>query len=277
MISDKAGTSLTGRMPLSVLLLVGLIACRNEDRMLTVGCGGQPSANIAIEMSNLGTPGSNVGLLDIPHFVPGTILQLTPTASNSGRGIGTAVYVLRTSDEDFLPPRPEAWFNKVVSAHFDLEMDEDVRHVLQPPNVESQNTILSNTEVWMRSMQRMSLREPLQLINSDKVAVGIIRGATGTNRFALVSEVSYGKQAFLYYPTPPALANNLIEVSKFYLHIKYACPALTALGSASQSATLLPVVFIQIPVKYDPLSGMVTIDASPIDLFSFDFMPASMR
>jgi hypothetical protein len=267
---------LKGAISLSLLVPLGLISCGNEDRMVTVDCG-PPSANVAIEMGNLGTSGLSFGLLNTPHFVPGTVIQLTPPVSQKGRGSGMAVYVLETSDEDFLPPRPEAWFNKVVGAQFDVEMDEDVRFALQPLNVDWQKTIIASTEILIRNARRSSLREPLRLINSDAAAVETVRRGKGTSRFALVSEVSYGNRPFLYYSMPPALAYNLIEVSRFYLHIKYACSALAELGSTSQSAAMsIPIVFIQIPVKYDPLSRMVTIDTNPIDFMSFDLVPTSM-
>ena len=260
----------------ALLFPLVLTACSSEDRILSVGCETPPKGNIAIEMGNLGTTGSSLGLLDTPKFKPGMILQLTAASSEYDRGRGTVVYTLRTSDADFLSPRPEAWFSKVVSANFNIETDDDVLRTLKTLNVDPQKLILANTGAWISNAQRISLREPLRLINFDHIAVTLIHNEVGTtNRYTLVSAVSYGQMG-LYYPTPPALANNLIEMSKFYLHIKYTCSIPEPSTSTQSGVMSAPIIFIQIPIKYDPLSGTVITDNTPIDLTSVDFLQESM-
>jgi hypothetical protein len=250
--------------------LIIMTGCCKEDRLLTVRCEAPSGENIAVEMGHLDATEEGIGLLDTKNFAPGTILKLTPGISQDTRGLVTAEYVLNTLNADFLPSRLEPWFHKLLNAHLVVDMDEDVRHALKPLNVDWQRKILDNTRVYTADAKRSSLKDPIRLINSDRLAVDAVRQGSDTSRFTLVSEVTYGIDGGLYYPTPPAFANNIIDISRFYLHINYTCPALEPTASV-QSTTKTVSVFIQIPIKYDPSVDAVVIDASPIDLMSYDF------
>jgi hypothetical protein len=270
-IQYRIATPRAGSMILPLLL--GLTGCTEQDRMLTVRCEASPSTYIAIQAGNLGTRSDSLGLLGEPSFKPGTILQLTLPASKRGRGHGNAIYIVRTSEADFLPPRRETWFSKVLSAKFDVEMDDDVRRALQPLNLDWQNILIANTEAWISNAQRVSLRKPLELLNSDSSAVSAIRSGSGDSRFAFVSEASYGATPLLYYPAPPALASNLIVMPNFYLHVNYICLSPEAPAASQPTVAPAPILFIQIPIKYDPIKRIVTKDDTPLDVLNFDFLP----
>jgi hypothetical protein len=267
--SLKRGVWLT-----AILSTLCLNSCGDEDRIVTVTCGPPPGTNISVEMGGSGTRGATIGLLNTRQYVPGTILQLTPALKGDDHGSGRVAYILRTTERDFLPPRSEAWFGNVVSGGFDVEMDEDVKQALKPLNIDWKKQMAANTAVETMGAQRKTLRDPLQLINVDKSAVGLIQNGISTDRFVLVTAVSYGGSVDLGY-SATTLAVNTVEVLNFYLHLKYACSAIATINSRVQSpGTQVPILFFYVPVKYDYTSGMVKIDTGSTDLATFDLADA---
>jgi len=186
-----------------------------------------------------------------------------------GPGSGRVVYILQTSQSDYLPPRPETWWNNVTGARFDVEMDADVKQVLRPLNIDWNRRLVDNTAVYTVHTDRKTLRDPLLLIKFDRHAVGVIKNGVGTDRFVVVSAVSYGSSVDLGY-SAPSVAVNTVEVSNFYLHLKYECSAVMTINSRARLSQMrVPILFSYVPIKYDNASGTVAIDTNPVDLVTF--------
>ena len=153
-------------------------------------------------------------------------------------------------------------------------MDEDVKQALTPLNIDWKKRIADNTAVWTIGARRKTLSDPLGLINIDKKAVGLTQNGISTDRFVVVSAVSYGGSVALGY-SASTIAGNTVEVLNFYLHLKYACSAIAAINSRVQSPGMeVPILFFYVPVKYDHTSRVVKIDTGPIDLTTFDLADA---
>jgi len=248
---------------------------------MAVTCGPSPGNPIAVDMGGFGPNEATVALVNAPQLMPGAIVYVRDSATPKYSGTGTALYVLRTSEADFLPSQPEQAFGTVVSARFDVDLDNDVRKALRSLNIRWSNRIAANTTVMTGGMRRHVLRDPIGLLNNDKAAITIMRGVEDGGRFVVVSAVSYGALIAMEsfnYTSSPAVALNTLEVPNFYLHLKYTCATLDTLNSrAKQVGTAVPMLFFYSPIRLDSDTGLVRGDSQPIDLSEFDLTAIPAR
>jgi hypothetical protein len=260
-------------MVAAVLSALWLVSCGTEDRVIIVTCAPPPSDAISVDIGSAGKGDGTVGFVNIRQFEPGTILQLNPAATEHARGSGSVLYLLRASDRDFLPPRPEAWSGSVLSGSFRVWLDTDISEALKPLKINLETTVTRNTAVVMVGGQRKILHDPLGLINADRKLVALIEDREGSHRFVAVFAASYGKELSLAY-SGQSFAVNTLDVSRFYLHFKYACSSITKINSiAHLSRSQIPILFFVVGIKFDPLKRMVGIDTAPLDLATFDLAP----
>lgn len=257
-----------------VVSVLCLPSCRDEDRSLTVTCGQPPGKSISVQMGGADGGLENVGLLTAQQFAPGTILLLTPSATNADAWHTRAAYVLQTTEGEFLPLRPEPWFSNVVAAHFGVEMDEDTERDLKPLKLDWNALVTKNLAVVFGGVYRRVLRDPAALINADKAAVDIVRSESSVRRFVIVNAVSYADGVGvigLNYSSRPNIAINTLEVSKFYLHEQFSCSTLKTLNiEAKSSGTKVPVVSFYLNLTYDRSTGTIGIDGAPVDLMALN-------
>jgi hypothetical protein len=226
--------------------------------------------SVAAEFNGSRSEGSVIGLLDTQHFIPGTILELIPSESSRESGSGRPVYVLPTSETDFRSPQPENWYLNLVNVNFHAEMDGDVKQAVTGLNMNLQRLISENTTIQPMEAQREVLKEPLRVINRDGGAVTLIRRGEDKGRFVVVNAVSYGSGVKLSYAAS-TIAANTVEVSDFYLHVKYECGPVDALNArARRVETDVPIFYFYLPVKYNEVIGAVDLDVKPINLATFN-------
>jgi hypothetical protein len=226
--------------------------------------------SVAAEFKGSRSEGSVIGLLDTQHFKPGTILELIPTESARESGSGRLVYVLPTPESDFRSPQPENWSWNLANVNFDVEMDDDVKQAVTGLNMNLEKLISENTEIQPTEAWRKVLKDPLRVINRDGGAIALIRRGEDKRRFVVVNAVSYGSGVTLGYAAS-TIAANAVEVSDFYLHVKYECGPVEAVNArARRVETDVPIFYFYLPVKYNEAIGAVDLDVKPIDVATFN-------
>lgn len=235
---------------------------------MRVTCGPPAAGGIVAGFGDADAAGTNIGLLNTQRFAPGTILQLVPDGREAGRM--SVPYLLRVADSDFVARRPEYWLGNVMDANFKIEVDPDIEHAARAQQVELRAMLIRHTKVLALGAWRETLRNPVGLVNADDRVVAIIRAASATSRFVVVSAVSYGSGLRVAYAELPGLP-DVLRLRGFYLHLSYSCPAETGTGPGDHRSHEegMPLIFFYIPLAYDSISGEVRIDERPLDLARF--------
>lgn len=243
-----------------VPLLLLLVGCEKQDRLVTVSCGPPPGRTVMVDVRGTGENGPSIGVLDVNQFEPGAIIQLSSSPVGLSFDGARNIYQLKTSNQDFLQPRPEPLFGNVIATRFDIALDDDVRHSLRASYAQLEARIMANTSLVMNA-QRKELRDPLMLINTDADASKILRNADKAARFLLIYAVSYGQFAQLMslnYTSTPDVAINTLTSDDFYLHISFRCASTETIASQSQSTgSPVPILFYYLTIKYDPARNAV--------------------
>jgi hypothetical protein len=257
----------------AVLSTFHLVSCTNEDRVVTVTCSPPPRDSISVDMGRVGMETRAVGFLNTRQFVAGTIIQLNPAATGDAHAIGSVVRVLQTSEGDFLPARSEGWLEDVVSASFRVRLDNDVNEALKPLHIDWEKTLVRDTALSSFGAKRRVLRDPLGLINADRIATALIREGGKTSRFVMVSAASYGNAIAIGY-SAPSLAGNTVDISNFYLHLKYECSAVTKINSIAHSlGKPVPILIFFVAVKFDSAKEAVVSETGDLDFTRVDLAP----
>jgi hypothetical protein len=247
----------------TALSALGVASCGGEDRIVTATCETRAGNSIALEFKGSRSEGTVIGLLNTQHFIPGTILELIPSESSRESGSGKLVYVLPTRESDFRSPQPENWDWSLVNVNFDVEMDGDVKQAVTGLNMNFQMLVSENTRIQPTEAWRKVLKDPLRVINRDGRAITLIRRGEDKGRFVVVSAVSYGSGVTLNYAAS-TIAANTVEVSDFYLHVKYECGPVDAVNArARRIETDVPIFYFYLPVKYNEAIGAVDLDVKP--------------
>ena len=244
---------------IGLLSILCLVSCDEDDRLLSVDC--DPGSVEAISVS-FDVPSLNSSLPAHPNiqgFSPGDLLQLTSETGAASIGRKGLVYTLKvpssaTQTSDLVP-----LFTNVVIGQFNVDSDVDLRKLV---GVES--TIVENTHVYYENARHSYLSNPLSAVNSDNVAVDILRRAPANSRFVVVSSVWSGSRVLSYFVDPKSfLAINMLNVSGNYIHVRYICPALKF--SLDRLNVPHPLLFTYVPIKYDATTSTVISDPRPLD------------
>lgn len=248
------------------LLSLCLVSCVNDDRMVTVSCI-RPRDGVLVRLS--GVASQSTALINMYQLAPGTILELDPPKSGESRGSWRVLYVLRHSREDFLPLESEAWLADILSENLDIEADVDVDKTLTTSTENWRRQIAQDIKVVALGAYRLTLRDPLGLLNGDYSALTLVKNGAKTSRFVIVTAASYGKQLYLGY-VRPSVGVNIATMNKFYLHLKYTCSSITQITSKThppgESAS---VYFFYRAVEYDRTSKSIAFATDPADLTEF--------
>jgi hypothetical protein len=252
-----------------------LVAC--NDRTIKVTCGPSNSDTISADFGSPNLAGISIGLLNTHQFSPGTLLQLSPAAPGQTLGSGSAPYVLKSTDSDFAPLQPEATISKVVGSDFSVEADADVTQTAASLSIDLKSEIISNTSLTVTNAQRKTLRDPINLLNTDTRALTIMKQGSDS-KFVVVYAVSYGDGVSLSYTGKTTVAGqaNVLKVGKFTLNITYDCSDVASINQTAQAApTQKPsLLFFYVPVKLGP-DGNVQVDTAAPDLTQYRFVSAA--
>jgi hypothetical protein len=271
---DKGSTKRTIALA-AILATSWLAACGDEDPTATVTCAPPPDEQISVSTGPWDMNRRPIGLLNTWRLQPGSILKLSSATLGHARAGATLVSTLPVSESEFLPPQPEDWAEDVVGASIRVRFDQDVDPTLRPLEQELEREISRNSLIVISNVKRKVLRDPLALLNSDKSTVNLFRSASPESRFAVISAASYGDSVELYYSWAGLLVDT-VRVHNLYVHIKYACPALTEINSLAQSSgNDVPIVLLYSAVKFDRTKRTVVLDPTPLDLTRLDLVERS--
>lgn len=246
-------------------LIFCLDACQRDDRVALVSCASPLNDSLTVVRREASSAKGRIAFLSALKLAPGSVFEVDAIKPDVLQGNIKEVYLLRTSPDDFLPPRVESWVENVVGADFDLQLDDDVRQTLRSNYQELRKQIARNTVAGTPGARRRELRDPLSLLNADGQAVHLIESRPAGKKMALVYAVSYGPGTALFYSAPTP-AHNTLGVPHFYLHLQYACSIVDKInGQPHSSVQEIPILFFPMAVRFDRQTGRVVADDTPFE------------
>ena len=264
------GTTRQGTAFAGILFSLWLASCGRPDPTAVVTCAPPPDDMISVHLGLWDSEAPTIGIVNTWQFQPGTLLELHPADPGQTRGRGSAVHVLRTTVEDFLPSQPEDWSEDIASASLRVQLDPNAAQTLGSLRQGFARQIATSSYVINWNATRKTLRDPVGLVNADDLAIDFLRKADRGTRFSIVSAVSYDTSVALYHSWA-GVPVNVVQVHQSQLHFEFVCSSLARINEvASLARKPVPILFVNTAVKYDLMHAKAIVDPLPLDLTAFE-------
>lgn len=245
-------------------------SCTNSNRMVTVECGAPPGVNLGVKQADSFDGPPTWGLMTSHPLSIASLLELRPPLGGEQVGRLVSIYSIEVSTRESLPLRSDSAFWALVDVPFSLNFSSGDSIQARSSNAVSLvYRIVQNTTAVVSDAQRMTLRDPLAVLNADKHARQIVRSADAQSIFVMVTGLLYGSRIDLVglnYSEHPEIAVNTVSLGNVYLHYKFACSSMETINAKGKSGKPVPVAFLYRSVRYSDTGNIIWSDAISANL-----------